>query len=31
MDEIERSRLQLAVKQIIDDQLHVGDPLRRQK
>jgi len=26
MDEIERLRLQLAVEQIIDDELDVGDP-----
>jgi hypothetical protein len=31
MDEIERVRLELAVKQIIDDKRHVGDPFCRQK
>ena len=31
MDEIERMRLQLAVEQIIDDELDVGDPLCLQK
>jgi hypothetical protein len=31
VDEIERLRLQLAVEEIIDDELHVGDPFCLQK
>src|SRR5690242_10832250 len=31
MDEIERSRLQLAVEQIVDDEFHVGDTFCLQK
>ena len=31
MDEIERSRLELAVEQIVDDELDVGDPFFLQK
>src|SRR5688572_22011585 len=31
VDEIEGMRLQLALEQVIDDELHVGDPLCLQK
>ena len=31
MDEIERLRLQLAVENVVDEELCVGDPLRLQK